>query len=39
MTEKNLIKVYTGATNEKRIDIIIKNYSDFIGMRSHQKRY
>ncbi len=32
MTEKNLIKVYTGATNEKRIDIIIKNYSDFIGI-------
>ena len=32
MTEKNLIKAYTGATNEKRIDIIIKNYTEFIGI-------
>ena len=28
MTEKNLIRVYTGATSEKRIDIIIKNYTN-----------
>lgn len=33
MTEKNLIRVYTGATSEKRIDIIIKNYTKFIGIR------
>ena len=32
MTEKNLIRVYTGATSEKRIDIIIKNYTKFIGI-------
>jgi len=30
--EKNLIRVYTGATSEKRIDIIIKNYTKFIGI-------
>lgn len=32
MTEKNLIRVYTGATSEKRIDIIIKNYTKFVGI-------
>ena len=32
MTEKNLIRVYTVATSEKRIDIIIKNYTKFIGI-------
>ena len=32
MTEKNLIRVYIGATSEKRIDIIIKNYTKFIGI-------
>ena len=32
MTEKNLIRVYTGATSEKRIDIIIKNYTKFMGI-------
>ena len=32
MTEKNLIRVYTGATSAKRIDIIIKNYTKFIGI-------
>lgn len=32
MKEKNLIRVYTGATSEKRIDIIIKNYTKFIGI-------
>ena len=32
MTEKNLIRVYTGATSEKRIDIFIKNYTKFIGI-------
>ena len=30
--KKNLIRVYTGATSEKRIDIIIKNYTKFIGI-------
>ena len=32
MTEKNLIRVYKGATSEKRIYIIIKNYTKFIGI-------
>ena len=32
MTEKNLIRVYTGATSEKHIDIIIKNYTKFVGI-------
>ena len=32
MTEKNLVKAYTTATSEKRIDIIIKNYTEFIGI-------
>ena len=32
--EKNLIRVYTGATSEKRIDIIIKNYTKFIGINT-----
>ena len=30
--KKNLIRVYTGATSEKRIDIIIKNYTKFVGI-------
>ena len=32
MTEKNLIKAYTAATSENRIDIIIKNYTNFMGI-------
>ncbi len=32
MAEKNLIKAYTNATSEKRIDMIIKNYTEFIGI-------
>lgn len=32
MTEKNLIKTYTGATSAKRVDIIIKNYTKFMGI-------
>lgn len=32
MTEKDLIKTYTCATSAKRVDIIIKNYTKFIGI-------
>lgn len=31
MTEKNLIRVYTGATSEKRIDIIIKTIQNSLA--------
>ena len=39
MTEKNLIRVYKGATSEKRIDINIKNYTKFIGMPKRSNTY
>lgn len=39
MTEKNLVKAYTTATSEKRIDIIIKNYTEFIGIVDGIIRY
>ena len=32
MTEKNLIKIYVDASSAKRVDIIIKHYTDFIGI-------
>ncbi len=32
MAEQNLIKKYVAATAEKRVDIIIKNYTKFIGI-------
>lgn len=32
MAEQNLIKIYVDATAEKRVDIIIKNYTKFIGI-------
>ena len=30
MAEKNLIKIYVNATSAKRVDIIIRHYTDFI---------
>lgn len=30
MTEKNMIKIYVDASSAKRVDIIIKHYTDFI---------
>ena len=32
MADKNLIKIYVDANSAKRVDIIIKNYSSFIGI-------
>ena len=32
MAEKNLIKIYVDANSAKRVDIIIKNYTSFIGI-------
>ena len=32
MAEKNLIKIYVDASSAKRVDIIIKHYTDFIGI-------
>lgn len=32
MAEKNLIKVYVDANSAKRVDIIIKNYTNFMGI-------
>ena len=32
MTEKNLIKIYVDANSAKRVDIIIKHYTNFIGI-------
>lgn len=29
MAEKNLIKIYVNATSAKRVDIIIRHYTDF----------
>ena len=31
MAEKNFIKIYVDANSEKRVDIIIKHYTDFMG--------
>ena len=32
MADKNLIKIYVDANSAKRVDIIIKNYTSFIGI-------
>ena len=32
MTEKNMIKIYVDASSAKRVDIIIKHYTDFMGI-------
>ena len=32
MAEKNLIKIYVNATSAKRVDIIIRHYTDFMGI-------
>lgn len=32
MAEKNLIKIYVDASSAKRVDIIIKQYTDFMGI-------
>lgn len=32
MAEKNLIKIYVDANSAKRVDIIIKNYTNFMGI-------
>ncbi|WP_370808613.1 hypothetical protein [Eubacterium ramulus] len=32
MAEKNLIKVYVNASSSKRVNLIIKNYNDFMGI-------
>ena len=32
MAEKNLIKIYVNASSAKRVDIIIKHYTDFMGI-------
>ena len=32
MEEKNLIKVYVNASSSKRVNLIIKNYNDFMGI-------
>lgn len=32
MAEKNLIKIYVDASSAKRVDIIIKHYTDFMGI-------
>lgn len=32
MAEKNLIKIYVDANSTKRVDIIIKNYTNFMGI-------
>ncbi len=32
MAEKNLIKIYVNVTSAKRVDIIIRHYTDFIGI-------
>ena len=32
MAEKNLIKTYMSSSFEKRVDIIIKNYTNFMGI-------
>ena len=32
MAEKNLIKIYVDASSAKRVDIIIKHYTDFLGI-------
>ena len=32
MSEKNLFRIYVGASSEKRVDIIIKHYTDFMGI-------
>lgn len=30
MAEKNLIKIYVNATSAKRVDIIIRHYTDYL---------
>ena len=32
MAEKNLIKIYVNATSAKRVDIIIRHYTHFMGI-------
>lgn len=32
MAEENLIKIYVNATSAKRVDIIIRHYTDFMGI-------
>ena len=32
MAEKNLIKVYVNASSSTRVNLIIKNYNDFMGI-------
>lgn len=32
MVEKNLVKIYVDASSAKRVDIIIKNYTNFMGI-------
>ena len=32
MAEKNLLKIYVDASSAKRVDIIIKHYTDFLGI-------
>lgn len=32
MAEKNMIKIYVDASSAKRVDIIIKHYTDFMGI-------
>lgn len=32
MAENNLIKIYVDASSAKRVDIIIKHYTDFLGI-------
>lgn len=32
MAEKNLIKIYVNAISAKRVDIIIRHYTDFMGI-------
>lgn len=32
MAEKNLIKVYVNASSSKRVNLIIQNYTDFMGI-------
>ena len=32
MAEMNLIKIYVDASSAKRVDIIIKHYTDFLGI-------
>lgn len=38
MTEKNLIKIYVDASSAKRVDIIIKHYTDFMGINYSVER-